>query len=397
MKLLREVASEELGEILAVASELDGYQGVGLRFHPLWLVLATAEEMDLDLLPFEFAPFAPFDGLRLRSATRLGRDAQDRLAAAWMQQPGVQQAARRLFTGLSAQPRNLEPRPLGREPLKPMLATISVREGAQRSDSRLPQFTRCEVEVEERPPARLARGPRARHSPLVGGVSCGSALSSAGTLGGILFNDIGEAFGTTCAHVADRGMVSQPSARDASNAQPIGDVVAATILRNAPPGVPCNSRNPGAQFNTMDAALIRLNDPVSVRPEVLEAGEVHGLAPAASIGQEQPCEFTGRSSGLRRLVTAQLNAEHRFQGPDGTSFCFKDTIELRHDSRWGTFAGRAVRPGDSGAWVLRQGPTGTEWTAMIIADDGMRGFAVFAEDVLAWCTSLGMHLSVRPR
>jgi hypothetical protein len=46
-----------------------------------------------------------------------------------------------------------------------------------------------------------------------------------------------------------------------------------------------------------------------------------------------------------------------------------------------------VHPGDSGAWVIQDGPAGPEWCAMVVGGSGPIGYAVFAENIMDWLKS----------
>jgi hypothetical protein len=82
---------------------------------------------------------------------------------------------------------------------------------------------------------------------------------------------------------------------------------------------------------------------------------------------------------------------YEFRHGDQT-YCFRNTVELRHPSRFyglfGTFD-PPVRPGDSGAWVLLPGATGPNWCGLVISGDGVVGHFVLAESVSNWLVSVG--------
>jgi hypothetical protein len=138
---------------------------------------------------------------------------------------------------------------------------------------------------------------------------------------------------------------------------------------------------------------VELDGGISSSTEVLDIGWIDGVTPDYEVGPSMAVEFTGRTSGHVDVMIAALNVEYEFHVADGSSYCFEDTLELQRLRQRLLTSRGPVRSGDSGAWVCTLGDAGTEWCAMVIGEDGIRGYAIYAVDVLRWLQSEGYPLS----
>jgi hypothetical protein len=214
----------------------------------------------------------------------------------------------------------------------------------------------------------------------------GEALSAtSGTLGGLLHVE-GVDYGVSCGHVigADAATV-QPSHPDDGSNQTIGTCRKSTASQLVGRGQRCQV---GGNANTVDAALIEIDQTVPSSQAVRKLGAVVRTVPVAEVAEDEVLQVSARS-GVRRLAVGAL-AVRRTIAIDGTDYCFKDLFELRRTGQnWGA-KGSVSSPtedGDSGAWVLRGEPGGYAWVGMVTAGDGPVGYAQFAETVEAWARS----------
>jgi len=209
-------------------------------------------------------------------------------------------------------------------------------------------------------------------------------------LGGILTDPNGKKYGLTCGHaVGKKDIVKQPSPKDDSTATKIGVCVESTAGSLQGPVARCN-RN--LATNDVDAALIQLDDdpPVASKLEVMDIGRLAGLATIDDVFEDSPIEVSGRSGHKDLYTGGLLVIGSLLIGPD--RFCFRNLMEIKRASvrNWGVTGtlARPVRPGDSGAWVIQDGPNGPEWCGMIIGGTGPIGYAVFAEEIQNWLKSV---------
>lgn len=231
---------------------------------------------------------------------------------------------------------------------------------------------RVAVRIEERPRARLA---------LASGDEITIRPATSGTLGGVLKDPAGRAYGITCAHVAQTpddiydtagsriGTCTADTARFALASPRVCDPV------NLAP--PSPSPGNGPDLNMLDCALIDLSASVS-HPSIA------GVAPALSPGQSVTC--TGAMTGKTHHWLGSLCLSYGFAG-GGQTFCFRDVIELVPQPIG--FFGRSVVPtqGDSGGWVLTD-DTPPEWAGLFFGEDGKRGFAIRAKWVHDWAQNV---------
>jgi hypothetical protein len=251
------------------------------------------------------------------------------------------------------------------------------------------QDERLRILFETRPAVRAYSKPTDKVRPLVGGLSAGPPQDHAGTLGGILEDGNGTRYALTCSHVAAvNDDIDQPSHEDdAHAAEAIGQCVASTSLQ--PPTPHCNpyAGNP----DRVDAALVALDAGMPSELEVLGVGDLTGRSRASDLHPGMTVDVAGKRSGLQALRVGGLSVSNPVS-IDGQSHCFKDLFELTRLSRhWGATgtARQPVRPGDSGAWVIAQGPLGPEWCGMVLGGGGPVGYAMFSEFVDDWLAAEG--------
>ena len=246
-----------------------------------------------------------------------------------------------------------------------------------------------QIRFEARPIALAYSDRKRRVRPLQGGISLGSDTSDYGTLGGILKDKKGVLYALTCGHaIGKNDEAKQPSPRDARTAGKIGMCVESTGGTLRGPATRCGRKSPA---NEVDAALIKLDqDPkIDAKLEIMDIGPLTGWTSIDDVFEDSPVQVSGRS-GHRNLYTGGLLAVGSLRiGPD--RYCFRNLIEIKRASvrHWGITGSLAppVHPGDSGAWVIQDGPGGPEWCGMVVGGTGPVGYAVFAESVLDWLKS----------
>jgi hypothetical protein len=246
------------------------------------------------------------------------------------------------------------------------------------------------IRFEARPIPRAYVNRKGSVRPLEGGISLGTDAGDYATLGGILKDGKGVKYALTCGHaISKNDKAKQPSPKDDSSATRIGTCIESTSGSLHGPISRCNRK---AAVNEVDAALIELDkdSKATAKLEVLAIGPLAGWAAIDDVYEDSPIEVSGRS-GRRDLYTGGLLVIGGLLiGAD--RFCFRNLIQIKRASvrSWGltgTLA-RPVRPGDSGAWVIQDGPNGPEWCGMIIGGTGPIGYAVFAETILDWLKGL---------
>lgn len=226
--------------------------------------------------------------------------------------------------------------------------------------------------------------------PIVGGVSIGDPTSSfTGTLGGILADANGASFALTSGHVLSSGaIVHQPAPSDSAQSTRIGACVAATKL--AAPTSRCSPY--GGTPDKVDIALIELDLPIKVDAELLGIGPLPGGSTLTrDMNPQMAIELSGKVSGHRKLRTGGLAVTQQIE-INGSLYCFRDLFEIVRLSRFQGVTGTLSPPvqrGDSGAWVVRNGPNGYEWCGVVTATDSAIGYAIFAEFVMDWLVANG--------
>jgi len=123
---------------------------------------------------------------------------------------------------------------------------------------------------------------------------------------------------------------------------------------------------------------------------VVGIGAIDRITDRADVNYGQMVEFMGRSSNHQRVEVGGLGATYRLKkGTD--EFCFKNLFELRpHRTIFGGLR-CPVQGGDSGAWVCDQFSAGRGWCGMAIGEDGVQGFACYAETVKKWVENTLSH------
>ncbi len=222
-----------------------------------------------------------------------------------------------------------------------------------------------------------------------GGISLGNAANPPGTLGGILVDHSAKKhYGLSCGHVISKGNTADhPSQKDSSTIISIGTCVLSHIP-SPNNGILCNSHNP-AVLNEIDIGLIEIDSKLTSSCSIQKIGNLSGITPGRLVAGNLKVEFTGRSSGHKSLVTGGVGVIQQISFGNGTTCCFKELVELKEPSMNGLYLSRPVHGGDSGAWVTTQGTTGTEWCAMIVAEDRQTGYAIVAESLMDFLASNG--------
>lgn len=280
---------------------------------------------------------------------------------------------------------------VGFDPEKsPVRVTICLRPGAVE----VPRLESGSYQIlyETRPIAALSAGPKTYRRPLLGGLSAGVGSKVCGTIGGIVKDQQAQSqkYGMTCAHVMRSGTVHQPAKVDSKKAAAIGTVSAHSNLQ-LPVGVCTPVSVTG--LNTVDVALIEIDPSTSADLEILDIGPLTGVTPIASIGQGQLLEFTGRSSGNRSLRIGGLGVIYKLRW-NGRDYCFKNVIQLNWPRFYQLLGGRPVARGDSGAWICNPNESGFGWCGMIIGEDRLHGYAIYAETIEDWWKQQGLSLTI---
>ncbi|HVQ16324.1 MAG TPA: hypothetical protein VMS40_22135 [Vicinamibacterales bacterium] len=272
----------------------------------------------------------------------------------------------------------------------PVRVIVCLRPDA--TEVRRLESERYRVSYETRPVATLSANPRRYRRPVVGGLSTGVGTAVAGTMGGIVRDQQPphQFYGVTCAHVMTSGTVEQPAQVDSRRAAAIGTVTSYTPLQ-----VPSGTCTPytGTGVNTVDMALIELDSTTTAQLEVLDIGALSGITPRTQIQQGQLVEFTGRASGHRTLKVGGLGVIYQLKAGAQT-YCFQNLIQLTWPRFYQLLKGRPVTRGDSGGWICRPDANGFGWCGMLIGDDRLHGYAVYAETIDEWWRQHGLTLSV---
>jgi len=370
---------EEIQRIVTAAMENRGVQGVVLDIDPYWLTWWNYTRR-----------------FGVREFERIPERSQFRFFRRGL----VDVLPENAFPVLPLRRKDLDDRPSdwasyaresGFDPDKsPVRVTICLRPGGAEAP-RL-ESNSYEILYETRPIAVLSAGPKAYRRPLVGGLSAGVGAGVCGTMGGIVEDrqDPLQKYGVTCAHVMTSGTVTQPAKIDSRKAKSIGAVGAHSSLQLAA-GVCTPVSSTG--LNTVDLALIKIDAFTSANLEILDIGPLTGVTPIAAIGQGQLVEFTGRSSGNRSLRIGGLGVLYKLRWK-GQDYCFKNTIQLNWPRFYQLIAGRPVARGDSGAWICNPNENGFGWCGMIIGEDRLHGYALYAETLEDWWEQQGFSMTV---
>lgn len=241
---------------------------------------------------------------------------------------------------------------------------------------------------EHRPVARLSSS-KSLCRPIEGGVSIGHLQDNPGTLGGVLTDSNGEYYGLTCAHVINSvgHDVDQPSRLDSSSYSMIGSCVSCkTPSHNN--GVKCNRYNT-ALLNDMDIAVIKLDANIQSIFSVMNIGVINGHTPGNQMHPNLVIDYTGRSSGSQSLVLGGIGVIQEITDHAGRTYCMNHLMEIKRPTMLGLAFNRPVHGGDSGAWIVTQGASGTEWCGMIVAEDRQAGYAIEADAILTHLNNNG--------
>jgi hypothetical protein len=231
------------------------------------------------------------------------------------------------------------------------------------------------------PIARLYAGPKSTHRPVVGGLSIGVNHQDVGTLGGILKDQSGKFFGTTCGHVAAVAMlVDQPAQSDGGGgASSIGSVLHSETPPPFPSWAPATQANQSSYAGRVDAAVFEISG-ATAKQEVLRIGPISGIVRHADLEQDHQLEMTGRTSKWKVLQYGGLTPYHNlYNQTTGETYCYENPLMLRDST-----GKRPVKEGDSGAWVCAPVERGYAWAGMVVGGDGQVGFAVEAEATQSW-------------
>jgi hypothetical protein len=246
--------------------------------------------------------------------------------------------------------------------------------------------TGVQIRFEARPIARAYVSRKRLVRPVQGGISFGTDPREYATLGGILKSDKGALYALTCGHaIGKKDEAKQPSPKDNQVAARIGICVESTDGSLSGPATRCNRK---AATNEVDAALIKLDEDLQIAAtlEIMGIGRLAGSAKIDDVDEDSPVQVSGRS-GCCSLYTGGLLVVGSLR--IGTKrYCFKNLFEIKRASvrHWGVTGSLAppVHPGDSGAWVIQDGPQGPEWCGMVVGGSGPVGYAIFAENILEW-------------
>jgi len=107
----------------------------------------------------------------------------------------------------------------------------------------------------------------------------------------------------------------------------------------------------------------------------------------------QIVKFTGRSSGHRTVKVGGLGVIYQLRWA-GQTYCFRNLVQLSWPKFYQLIGGRPVNRGDSGAWICNPDPNGMGWCGMIIGDDRLHGYAVYAQTIEQWWQQQGLPLTV---
>ncbi|QPH56026.1 hypothetical protein [Pontivivens ytuae] len=199
-----------------------------------------------------------------------------------------------------------------------------------------------------------------------------------GTIGGFLQDGMsGNLFGVTCGHVAGRkGSILADNSGNRFN------VIDSVEPSASPPGVICA---PG-HTNELDVALVDVN---SAAPCLNAASGITSV-PHPLVSLQYNGASTASSSSIASATKA-LSVVQKFHS--GTNyFCFEDTIVFKPklspilNPSISRAVVRGPLPGDSGAWLLTAGSSGTEWCGLIIGSDTnwSEGYAIEAQKIIDW-------------
>lgn len=267
-----------------------------------------------------------------------------------------------------------------------LIAKILLRPGAKPIE--INYEGRLSIVQENRPVPRFSSS-KSMCRPVEGGVSIGHMQDNPGTLGGIVVDSQGRYYGLTCAHVIS-GLgfdVDQPSRLDNSSYSSIGTCVLSK-LPSYNNGVRCNIYNSGV-LNEMDVALIELNSTIQCNFSMVGVGKIDGHTPGNQMHPNLLIDYTGRTSGFQSLSLGGIGVIQEITDHNGGKYCMNHLIEIKRPTMVSLALNRPVHGGDSGAWIVTQGASGTEWCGMIVAEERQTGYAIGADAILSYLNNNG--------
>lgn len=367
MHVLRPFVEETSGLISFVSSVMSNpvAQGVVLDVNPFWFEAYRLARVGLSPNALE-GPW-PYRSLR---DSLLVDTSDDLIDFGWSDDTGwVEKSTRRFFAG-SSQRTLLNLSLIVKVIAKPVDSKLA----GQRASlvSLAASQTSFLAIVETRPLGRLA---------LASGDSCLAGGYLPGTIGGFLRDGgSGAIFATTCGHVATIG----------ANVSVAGNYIGSCLRSNAPVplqnGAHCTPACPSA--NKLDLALIDIGG-------ATVSNTVTGVA--TSLSSRQRITLRGGKSGVHAYETGGLVITY---SPGASNVCFENMFEVRPLSPGGILNQRVRNiwasvptQGDSGSWI-ETGST-PEWCGVLVAADGLMGYALEASDVLNEAnTAFGMQLQL---
>jgi hypothetical protein len=228
---------------------------------------------------------------------------------------------------------------------------------------------------------------KTKRNPIVGGLSIGVGPNVSGTLGGVLEDQRGKRYGLTCAHVAVQGNdVDQPAQSDASAFRKVGVIAADSKLKKSASATPCNPANPRSVMNHIDAALVEFDSSNRADLKILTLGGLSRVLPKTDLNPGDGLYFVGKESGpqSRHVVVAGIGPTFRFKDDNENFYCFENTLQVEWPYSQEMPQGAPIQDGDSGSWLCLPDGTGYAWAAQVIGKHRDLGYAIFADQVMAW-------------
>lgn len=383
--------SDALKRVVREASEVPIVTGFTIDVHPMWMFLYDYEEgmkvihgtgfpaeawIDRFIRYFPVSPVWQFPDLLMSAYQGYRRRDLKRQVVLW------REFSRRYGNKLARSPIVLT---VVHKPVRTPVSDEPNNDDADRL--RLIAMANASpalVQVEERPQATLAFAP---------GDGFTTNQGRSGTFGGTLTDTMGSKYGMSCAHVAETGDTITDSAGlylgTCSHHTKLYTLGAGLVCD--PVSLPMPNPNPGngPSVNMLDLSLIDLT--AAPAP----ARTLSGVAQSLTIGQD--VEVDGAITKARCRLGSLAISYAFTQGV--SSYCFRDTIELKPRPRFGVGGGLGTvfstlpTHGDSGAWVLTQDAL-PAWAGVFFAEDGQRGYCIRAKWAHNWAENRLGALSV---
>ena len=205
--------------------------------------------------------------------------------------------------------------------------------------------------------------------------------NTSGTAGGFLRDVVKNIYYlVSCAHVLGEPgeTVFMPGPADLSGHVAIGRVEMSLL----PP--------PGRQFvedpaerelsDMLDIALASLDPGVQDQGTLPGFGNPRHVTPVHRMCAQDPVRLFGKASCRVDAEVASLCLFHEIE-IDGAPRQFSDIFAIQSCEPW-HLKTQLVKPGDSGAWIVRSLGAITSWDGVLFAGDGATGYACFAENVM---------------